>query len=161
MLPLIIEDRLEEIRALIEKAGAELIEVNFRRAGSRSVLTVIVDKAGGIRLDECAAINHQLSLFFDGLSEKDIFLEGPYYLEVNSPGLDRPMKTQKDFLRAQGETIRVVFRTPEGTTAECVGEITEAEAAAGTVKIKAAKDGTIRDVPIDSVVKAVREIKFK
>ncbi len=159
MLPVIVENKLEEIRGIIEKAGAELIEVNFRRAGSRGILTVIVDKVGGISLDECAAINSQLSLFFDGLAETDIFLEGPYYLEVNSPGLDRPMKTQKDFLRAVGEPVRVIFRTPQGATAERVGEI--AEVAADTVKIRVAKDGSFLDVSLDSVVKAVREIKFK
>jgi ribosome maturation factor RimP len=159
MLPVIIENKLEEIRGLVEEGGAELIEVNFRRAGSRSVLTVIADKAGGISLDECAQINNRLSAFFDGLAESDLFFEGPYYLEVNSPGLDRPMRAPKDFALALGETVRLFFRTSQGANTERVGEILESSDKA--VKIRVSKDGSLLEVPMDAVIKGVREIKFR
>src|SRR3989338_4918953 len=152
MLPLEIENKKEEIRKEIERSGAELVDMGFRKTRGRSVVTVIADKAGGITLDECAAINHALSGLFDEL------IEGSYFLEVNSPGLDRPIKSQNDFVRAMGEIVRVVFKTDEGATTVQVGKILSAKDQ--QVEIQLAKDGSTLNLSIGSIVKAVREIKI-
>ena len=160
MLPLEIENRKEEIRKEIERSGAELVDMGFRKTKVRSVVTIIADRPGGITLDECAAINHALSSLFDGL------IEGSYFLEVNSPGLDRPIKSEKDFVRAVGEMVRVIFKTETGATAVQVGRILSPPFASQTkhgdksVKIRLAKDGSTLDLSMDSIVRAVREIKI-
>ncbi len=152
MLPLEIENRKEDIRKELERSRAELIDMSFHRSKGRSVVTIIADKVGGITLEECAAINHALSGLFDAL------IEGPYFLEVNSPGLDRPLKSQNDFVRATGEIVRVVFKTDEGATTVQVGKILSAKDQ--QVEIQLAKDGSTLNLSIDSIVKAVREIKI-
>lgn len=78
------------------KENIELIDLVCRYESNRLILRVLVDRPqGGITLGECALFNRQLS---DLLEEKNI-IDGDYVLEVCSPGLNRNLKTQKDFLR--------------------------------------------------------------
>ena len=60
-LPFEIENRREEIIAEVEKLGADLLEIHFRSAAGRSVITLIVDKPGGVTLADCVRINQRLS----------------------------------------------------------------------------------------------------
>ncbi len=152
-LPREIENIKEEIRACVEKIGAELVDLSFRKAGGRSVLTVIADKAGGITLDDCAAINRDLSSFLDE-SALDVGT-----LEVNSPGLDRPLVTEKDFQRVLGQRIRVVQRDESGRVVVRVGKV--AAVTGGAVELEAQRDSNILNVPIASIVKAVCEITIE
>ena len=153
MLPLEIEEKLPEIRGRIEALGAWLVEVSFRRYGPKSFVTVVADKEGGITLDECAAINNALSPLFDEL------IHGTYYLEVNSPGLDRPLRTEDEFIRAVGQVLKVFYRDAAGRTLEVAGELHGVHQ--GSVEVWRGRDGQLVRVPLDAVVKAVREIKFK
>ena len=67
----------------------------------------MIDKPGGITIDDCEKISRALS---DQLDEKN-FIEESYILEVSSPGLGRPLKKEKDFVRSQGESVDVkLFR---------------------------------------------------
>lgn len=78
------------------KENIELIDLVCRYEGNKLVLMILADRPqGGITLGECALFNRQLS---DLLEEKNI-IDGDYVLEVCSPGLNRNLKTQKDFLR--------------------------------------------------------------
>ena len=166
MLPLEIQNRLEEIRSQIEDLGAELIDISVRHAGSRSVLTVLVDKPGGVTLENCVEINRKLSFYFDELSKRTAEFEGsdlgvisgPYYLEVNSPGLDRPLKTEKDFLRAVGETVKIVSKDPAGVVMTTLGEVLSVNQ--GMVELKSSRDGSLMFVPLEAIIKAAREIKI-
>ena len=123
MLPFEIENRREEIKREIEKLGAELVEINFRKTSGRSVLLIVADKPAGITLDDCAQINRALSQYFDALPDEGGFFSTPYYLEVNSPGLDRPLRTEADFRRVAGQEVRVAFRNDRGAGLVCVGKI--------------------------------------
>ena len=150
MLPQEIENRIGEIRAQVEAFGAELVDIQFRCGPGRSVLTVLADKPGGITLDECARINHELGVYFE-------FLEGSFLLEVNSPGLDRPLVTERDFLRSLNAKIRVIFRGEMGKTSMLIGKL----ASVGNEKIELElKDGSSREIGFNQIMKAVREITF-
>ncbi len=115
-LPIELERQMPEIEAEIASLGAELVELQYRRSGSRSFLTFLVDKAGGITLDQCVQVNRKLSELFDRYeaAQPQSFFGSPYSLEVNSPGLDRPMKTEKEFNRAKGEKVRLWTTDAEG-----------------------------------------------
>jgi ribosome maturation factor RimP len=152
MLPPSIEEKVPQIRKLIEESGAELVELSFRHYGHKSFVTVIADKPGGIKLDECAVINNRLSPLFDEL------VEGSYTLEVNSPGLDRPIRTETDFLRAVGKALRVFYKDASGRMLDVTGELLAVSG--GSAEIAREKDGRIVAVPIAAVVKAARHIKI-
>ena len=161
-LPLAIEARLEELRDQVEQNGAELVEVLYRRANQRSILTFLVDKPGGISLEECAELNRSLGSYFDRLAETKPgdagFLQGAYFLEVNSPGLDRPLKTPKDFQRVLGQTLRVQIRDARGIVSTVIGKLT------GLTEIAIELDlatGVRRSVGLEEIFKVTREITWK
>ena len=157
-MPLEIEKRMDRIRTEAEQAGVELLEAQFRRAGSRGVLTFIVDKQGGVTLDECAAVNRRLGEFLERESESDAdFMKGAYFLEVSSPGLDRPLKTPRDFDRARGERVRAVWRTPEGAGIVSIGSLAGVDEEGIDLEIK---NGERIRIPFKSMTKAAREIKI-
>ncbi|MDD5107978.1 MAG: ribosome maturation factor RimP [Candidatus Omnitrophica bacterium] len=102
-----IEDTLvKELHELISQCSAreniELVDLICRYEGNNLILRILVDRpTGGITLEDCALVNRQLSLL---LEEKNI-IDSNYILEVSSPGLDRCLKTEKDFLRCLNKEV--------------------------------------------------------
>lgn len=96
---------------LIEKNHFELVDVEYVKEGSNWYLRVYIDKPGGINVDDCELISRALS---DLLDEKD-YIEESYTLEVSSPGLGRPLKKEKDYIRAMGKEIEIrLYRAKDG-----------------------------------------------
>lgn len=79
----------------------ELVDVEYIKELGSYYLRVYIDKPGGITLDDCQSMSESIS---DKLDEKDP-ITSAYFLEVSSPGLDRPLKTDKDFNRNIGKDI--------------------------------------------------------
>ena len=79
------------------------MDVEYVKEGGSWYLRAYIDKPGGIAVDDCEVISRALS---DLLDEHD-FIEDSYILEVSSPGLGRPLKKEKDFVRSQGELVEV------------------------------------------------------
>ncbi len=100
----------EVVRGLIEPlvayAGMELIDVEYGREPSGVILRLIIDKPGGVTIDDCSYINH---LAGDFLEAKDS-VPGSYNLEVSSPGINRPLKKKDDFERFAGQKILIKTR---------------------------------------------------
>ena len=92
----------EKIRELIgpvlENEDMELVDVECLRMKTRWIVRIFMDKEGGVTLDDCADMSHQMG---DLLDVHDL-PPGPYILEVSSPGLDRPLARDKDFMRFRG-----------------------------------------------------------
>ena len=88
---------------LVDTHGFELVDVEYVKEGGSWYLRAYIDKPGGIAVDDCEVISRALS---DLLDEHD-FIEYSYILEVSSPGLGRPLKKEKDFVRSQGELVEV------------------------------------------------------
>jgi len=87
----------------LSRKNLDLIDVIHRYEGRDLFLRILVDKPeGGISLGECALLNRELS---DILDERNI-LEQRYILEVSSPGLDRPLKTEADFIRSLNKKVK-------------------------------------------------------
>ena len=93
---------------LMEQHRFELVDVEFVREAGNWFLRAYIDKPGGITIDDCELISRALS---DELDEKN-FIEESYILEVSSPGLGRPLKKEKDFIRSQGESVEVKLFRP-------------------------------------------------
>ena len=103
---------IKEVTALIEpildEMEIELVNIEYLSEQGRWILRIYVDKSGGITLDDCARVSREIG---DLIEVKDIFLQG-YTLEVSSPGLNRPLKKEKDFERAVGKNIKIRMATP-------------------------------------------------
>ena len=160
-LPFEIEKNYELIRAEVQKAGAELFELTFRRIGGRHVLTVTADKEGGITLDDCTLINRALGDLLDKITQEgsgDPLLQSAYDLEVVSPGLDRQLKTERDFLRALGDTVRMTFKKEADLLATWTGKILAAGPEGVEMQLK---DGARKLIALGQIVSAQREIKIR
>jgi ribosome maturation factor RimP len=83
--------------------GLEVLEVVFVKEGAEWYLRVYIDKRGGVRIEDCEQLSKEFS---DILDEEDI-INRAYNLEVSSPGLDRPLKTEADFRRYQGTLVDI------------------------------------------------------
>lgn len=88
---------------LAEELGYELVDVEFLKESSSYFLRVYLDKPGGINLDDCQKVSQLLS---EKLDEKDP-ISVAYYLEVSSPGLDRPLKNDNDLKRNLGKEVDI------------------------------------------------------
>ena len=102
----------EAVRALIEPVvvytGMELVDVEYGRGPSGTVLRLTIDKPDGVTVDDCADISR---LVGDLLDAKD-FVPGSYNLEVSSPGINRPLKKRDDFERFAGQKVLIKTREP-------------------------------------------------
>lgn len=100
----IYEQKTEEILLpIMEKHGFELWDVEYVKEGSNWYLRAYIDKPGGIFVNDCEVVSRELS---DILDEKD-FISDAYILEVSSPGLGRPLKKEKDFMRSIGQEVEI------------------------------------------------------
>jgi len=106
------EQLVNKIKGLIsdifQREGIELVELSYRRGNEGMVLTFLVDKPDGITLEECSWLNHEI----DRLLDKSRIVNERYLLEISSPGLDRPLRTREDFIRAIGKPVRIISRLP-------------------------------------------------
>lgn len=103
---------ISEIRAVLEEVaapmGIEVVDVEFKQ-GKSPALTVYIDTENGVDLDTCEKYHRAIDLPLD---ELDPTFGGAYTLNVSSPGLDRPLKTERDFARVQGQKVEVKLYAP-------------------------------------------------
>jgi ribosome maturation factor RimP len=93
---------------VLQFAGMELVHLEARREARGLTVRLFIDKEGGVTLDDCAAISRRLSAEMD---VEDPIRE-PYTLEVSSPGLDRPLVSERDFERFAGRLVRLSTVAP-------------------------------------------------
>ncbi len=107
----IVQAIMELAKPIVEDLNYELVDVEFVKEGANWYLRIYIDKSGGISIDDCQAVSERVS---DILDEKDP-IEQSYYLEVSSPGLERPLKTDRDFIKYKGELVEIkVFQPIDG-----------------------------------------------
>lgn len=98
------EGKTEELlMPVIEAEGFELVDVEYVKEGSNWYLRTYIDKPGGITIDDCEIVSRALSAILD----KEDYIKEAYILEVSSPGLLRPLKKEKDFVRNTGKEIEI------------------------------------------------------
>lgn len=88
---------------IVAESGCELVDVEFIKEGADWFLRVYIDKDGGISLDDCEHVSKPLNKAIDDLDP----IPHPFYLEVSSPGIERPLKKAKDFEKAIGKAVEV------------------------------------------------------
>jgi ribosome maturation factor RimP len=99
-----IPERVKQIaEPKAEELGLELIDCEYKKEGGRRVLRLYIDKKGGVGLDDCEAVSRSVEPVLDS----EDFIDEAYTFEVSSPGLDRPLKTDRDFVRYEGEDVEV------------------------------------------------------
>lgn len=93
----------EYVKDLLASKGMELVDLQFRNEGHGWILRLFIDVEGGVTLDHCSVVSREVGHYLD---VEDV-IEQAYHLEVSSPGLERPLKSLKDFERFLGSKARI------------------------------------------------------
>jgi ribosome maturation factor RimP len=108
----ILHDKLHALIApILHNFQVDFVALELKGSKYNLVLRVVVDQDGGITLPACAAISRALAT---ELEVADI-IPGRYRLEVSSPGIDRPLKTKRDFERNRGRQVNLHYRQGEAS----------------------------------------------
>ena len=114
----IYEAKAEElVLPLVEANNFELVDVEYVKEAGTWYLRVYIDKEGGININDCELVSRAFSEILD----KEDPIEDAYILEVRSPGLGRPLKKDKDFVRHLGDEVEVRTYKPINKQKEFVG----------------------------------------
>ncbi len=126
----------------LEGLGYELVDLE--RSAKGRLMRVFMDKPGGVNLDDCAAVSQHLS--------RVLTVENVKYdrLEISSPGLDRPLKSEKDFVRFAGLPARVKLRVPMEGQRNFVGVLRQTEHG----KVQLEVDGRLVTIDLGNLEKA-------
>jgi ribosome maturation factor RimP len=135
-----------DLQALLETtlAGLGYELVDLERSGKGLFLRVFIDKPGGIDVDDCAAVSHHLTRL---LAVENINYDR---LEVSSPGLDRLLKNERDFVRFAGQKARIKLRIPVDGQRNFVGVLRET----GAGKVRLEVDGKVLSLDLANLEKA-------
>lgn len=100
-----IEVKVQEfVEPIITEMGYELVDVEYRKQNGEPSLTIFVTNEQGVSLDDLEKIHHVMDEKLDELNPTD---DAPYILNISSPGLDRPFKTDRDYIRNLGKEVEV------------------------------------------------------
>lgn len=92
----------------VEAMGYELVELEARSNPKGGLVRVYIDKPGGVGLEDCEQVSHQVS----GVLDVEDPMPGQYNLEVSSPGLDRPLRKPEHFAGAVGSRVKLELNAP-------------------------------------------------
>lgn len=106
----IVEIVSEIAEPIAQENNFEIVDIEYLKEGKNWFLRIYIDKVGGVDLNDCARFNQLVSEKIDTIEPDPI--PYAYYLEVSSPGAERPLKTKEDFERAVGRYINVTLYNP-------------------------------------------------
>jgi ribosome maturation factor RimP len=106
--PKINEFVFELVKPIVEEKGLEVVAVEYVKEGGNWFLRIYIDKEGGVELEDCQEVSREVSSILD---KKDPIPQS-YFLEVSSPGIERLLQTEKDFLKFRGSIVVVHTYVP-------------------------------------------------
>lgn len=99
------------VQPILHEKNLELVDIEFKKEGKNWFLRVFIDKQGGVDIEDCSLVSEELSQELDRLDP----ISTPYFLEVSSPGAERPLKKDTDWQNAVGKMIYIsLYESIEG-----------------------------------------------
>lgn len=129
---------------IIDQFGFELVDVEYVKEAGNWYLRFYIDKEGGITVDDCEAVSR---IFSDKLDELD-FIEDAYIMEVSSPGLGRPLKKEKDYVRSMGKEVEIRTYRPINKEKEFYGILSAYDESSVTITTEDQKEQTFEKADI-------------
>jgi len=145
----IVETVKEEAKKVAERYGLEVFDVHYRRESKGWVLRIIIDNpVGYVSIRQCELVSRDLERFLDS----ENIIDRSYILEVSSPGLDRPLRDERDFIRFTGKLAKFIFK--DGRV--IIGRIKGYKN--GVVKVLDGK--VLKDIDVKDLKEARLEVEF-
>jgi ribosome maturation factor RimP len=146
--------RVESILGpLLDSEGLSLVDVEYAREQGGWVLRVLIDKEGSVTLDDCARVSRE----FGQLLDVEDIIPTSYHLEVSSPGLDRPLKKEEDFIKYSGRRVRIKTKEQVSGRRNFKGALLGCTEGKVMVKVEGSE---IFAIPFSSILKANLEIEL-
>ncbi|HPZ64874.1 MAG TPA: ribosome maturation factor RimP [Bacillota bacterium] len=146
------EEIRKRVEALVEPViadlGLELVDIDYRK-GKRAHLCIYIDKPGGVTIDDCEKVSRALSPLLD---QRDPLPGSRYLLEVSSPGVERPLRRERDFVRFAGEAVKIYTGSAIQGRRKFAGTLLGADN--GEISIQLEEDGRRVTIPMEMVTKA-------
>ena len=140
-----VVDAVEKlVEPILAEHNFELYDIEFVKEGQSWYLRVYIDKEGGITVDDCEAVSR---IFSDKLDELD-FIEDAYIMEVSSPGLGRPLKKEKDYVRSMGKEVEIRTYRPINKEKEFYGILSAYDESSVTITTEEQKEQTFEKADI-------------
>lgn len=152
-----VVDIVEElVKPILDKEQLELVDVEYTKEGANWFLRVFIDKPGGVDIEDCGRVSEALSVKLDEVDP----IPTSYFLEVSSPGAERPLKKPSDFENAIGKQVHITTFEPVHGKKEFDGELVAYTEHSVTVAVK---EKTVRkeyEIPAEKVASARLSISF-
>ena len=129
---------------IMEEMHFELVDVEYVKEAGNWYLRFYIDKEGRITVDDCEAVSR---IFSDKLDELD-FIEDAYIMEVSSPGLGRPLKKEKDYVRSMGKEVEIRTYRPINKEKEFYGILSAYDESSVTITTEDQKEQTFEKADI-------------
>lgn len=138
------------IQPVLEELNFELVDIEFTKEGKDHFLRVSIDKPGGVDLNDCTVASEKISEVMD---EEDPIAQA-YYLDVSSPGAERPIKKEQDYQNAVDQPIYVSLYAPIEGEKEWLGILEAVEKDTITMQVKEKAKKRSIEIPRDKIAKA-------
>ena len=117
-----VEQLQKALEVLLEELGYELYELKYIQQKSKKTLRIFIDHPQrSIMIKDCEEVSRHIGPLID---EQEL-LKGSYYLEVSSPGVERELRSERDFKRFVGETVKIITREPVEKRTVFIGKLTD------------------------------------
>jgi ribosome maturation factor RimP len=151
--PRIAQEAQDLARPVVEGLGLELVDVEYKKEGAEWYLRFFIDKPGGVGIDDCQAASRAI----DPLLYEKMDIPGHYSLEVSSPGLERPFKSERDYLRNLGNPVEVSLFKPKDGMKRFEGLLKEYRDGAAVID---AEGGNTVSFDKDAISRIHRVVRF-
>ncbi|WP_026692453.1 ribosome maturation factor RimP [Peribacillus kribbensis] len=145
-----------QVLPILEDLNLELVDIEYLKEGKNWFLRVFIDKEGGIDIDECGAVSERLS---EKLDETDP-IPYNYFLEVSSPGAERPLKKAADFTKSIGKNVFIKTYEPLDGLKEFEGILDAFDGETVTITMKIKTRNKTVEIPYEKVAKARLAVTF-
>jgi len=137
---------------VVQEAGLELVDVEYAKEGGRYYLRIFIDKPGGVRIEDCQHVSEKIDRLLDELDP----IPQSYFLEVSSPGIDRPLKKAGDYIRFAGRLARVKTFSPVEGRRKFTGRIVGMHGEDVVMQV----EGKEMSIPFKQIASARLEVEF-
>ncbi|MEH7073593.1 ribosome maturation factor RimP [Neobacillus drentensis] len=152
-----VTEVVEELATpIFQELGIELVEVEYVKEGKSWFLRVYIDKDNGVDIEDCGLVSEKLSEKLDELDP----IPHNYFLEVSSPGAERPLKKDKDFQRAIGKNVFIKTYEPFDGEKSFEGKLLEFDGQYLKIEMKIKTRKKIIEIPYEKVANARLAVTF-
>ena len=144
----------EIIQPILEDLNYELVDVEYVKEGSDYYLRIAIDKDGGVDLNDCTIASEKISEVMD----KEDPIKEPYFMDVSSPGAERPLKKEKDYQNAIEQLVFISLYEPVEGDKEWLGVLKEVTETSITLEVKIKTRTKNVTLPRKKIAKARRSV---